>query len=68
MVVFENRTPKQFDGFITKVACGWEVAAAGVVVARCVEREEDARALLGEHGASLACWKVGEGGEAERIG
>lgn len=59
--------PGEFDGYITRVACGWQVAVAGVVVAECVEREEDARALLGEHGTGRPCWRVEPDGAAERV-
>lgn len=64
----EKIAPQPYDGYMTKVECGWQVAAAGAIVAPCVEREEMARALLGEHGSGRPCWKVEADGRTERVG
>lgn len=60
--------PGEYDGYLTRVECGWQVAAAGVIVAECVESEEVARALLGEYGAGRPRWKIATDGSSERIG
>lgn len=60
------KTPGPYDGFLMRKGGGWEVAAAGVPLGTFAS-EEVARAVLAEHGAGRACWKVEHDGAAERI-
>jgi hypothetical protein len=63
-----ERKRGEFDGYMTHLAGGWEVAARGELLGRGIAKEQDARALLMEFaGAGLACWRVGADGEAVQI-
>jgi hypothetical protein len=55
-----------YDGYISEVADGWEVAAHGVLI-DTVADEAQALVLLGEHCASRPRWRVDADGVAELI-